>query len=100
MTDNDKLLQIEKKADDLLKDHNGVYLEKRLYKDLKRKFPDLTRADFRDILDELLQKDYVLEHGLIRPQTDKKSKRPTKYVDDAKIGKGTSEVQRIPDKRI
>jgi hypothetical protein len=100
MTDNDKLSTIEKKADEMLKSHNGVYLEKRLYSNLKREFPDLSRADFRNVLDELLQKDYVLEHGLIRPYTDKKTKRSKKYVDDTKPGKGASETQRIPDKRI
>jgi len=100
MTDNDKLSKIEKRADEMLEGHNGLYLEKRLYSNLKKEFPDLSRSDFRDVLHKLLEEDYVLEHGLIRPQTDKKTKRPKKYVDDTKPGKGASETQRIPDKRI
>ncbi len=101
MTDNDKLTKIEERANDLLKEHNGVYLEKRLYTKLKSKFPDLTRADFKEVLDELLQKDYVMERGFIRPRVDKESKRSSsKYVDEEKPGKGASEHQRIPDKRI
>ena len=100
MTDNDKLSKIETKANDMLKSHNGVYLEKKLYANLKQEFPDLSRADFRDVLNELLKKDYIREHGLIRPQTDKKTKLPKKYVEDTNAGKGVSETQRIPDKRI
>jgi len=100
MTDNEKLSQIETKADEILKSHNGVYLEKKLYINLKNEFPNLSRANFRNVISELLKKDYVMEHGLIRPLSDKKTKRPKKYVDDAKPGKGASETQRIPDKRI
>jgi hypothetical protein len=100
MTDNDKLSQIEIKASDMLKDHNGVYLEKRLYITLKNEFPDLSRADFKEVLSELLQKGYTLERGLIRPLVDKESKKSSKqYVDDTP-GKGVSEHQRIPDKRL
>ena len=100
MTDNDELSQIEKRADEILKGHNGVYLEKKLYSNLKQEFHNLSRADFRDVLGELLQKDYVVEHGLIRPQTDKTTKRPKKYVDDTKPGKGDFDTQRVPDKRL
>lgn len=101
MTDNDKLSSIETKANELLKDHNGVYLEKKLYLNLKQEFPDLSRADFNEVLSELLQKDYVMIRGLIRPKVDKKSKRSSeKYVDDTRPGKGTSDHQRIPDKRL
>ena len=100
MTDNDKLSQVETKANDILKDHNGVYLEKRLYTALKKEFPNLSRADFREVLNELLQKDYVLEHGLIRPLTDKNAKKSDKaYVKDKRSGKGASEPQRVPGKR-
>lgn len=98
MTNDDKLSQIEKRADEMLKEHNGVYLEKRLYNTLKREFSDLSRADFREVLSELLKKDYVMEHGLIKPMTDKN--RPKGYVDDAKPGKGAPKPQRIPDKRL
>lgn len=100
MTDDDKLSKMVTKAHEMLKEHNGVYLERKLYTALKSKFPRLSRADFREVLSELLQEDYVMEHGLIRPQTDKKTKRSKKYVDDTKPGKGASETQRIPDKRI
>lgn len=100
MTDNDKLPLIETKANELLKDHNGVYLEKKLYINLKREFPDLSRADFKEVLDNLLKEGYSLERGLIRPLPNEKLKKvPKKYVDDTP-GKGTSDHQRIPDKRI
>lgn len=101
MTDNDNLSKIEKRADEMLKDHNGVYLEKKLYTILKQEFPDLSRADFKEVLSKLLQRDYVMERGLIRPLVDKESKKSSKqYVDDTQPGKGASEAQRIPDKRI
>jgi hypothetical protein len=97
----DDLLPVLTKINDILKDHNGVYLEKKLYITLKQEFPDLSRADFREVLEELLQSNYVLERGLIRPLMDKKSKKlPNKHVEDKRPGKGTSETQRIPDKRI
>ena len=82
MTDNDKISKIKNKADEILKAHNGIYLEKKLYNNLKKEFPDLSRADFREVLNELLQKDYILEHGLIRPFTDKKTKRPKGYAEE------------------
>lgn len=101
MTDNDNLSRIETRADDILKEHNGIYLERRLYNILKREFPDLSRVDFKEVVNELLQKGYVLERGLIKPPVDKGSKRsPEKYVDDTKPGKGASDHQRIPDKRL
>ncbi len=100
MTDKDKLSKIENRAIELLKSHNSVYLEKKLYKNLKQEFADLSRADFKEVLNGILKKDYILEHGLIRPFTAKKTKRPKKYVDDTKPGKGASETQRIPDKRL
>lgn len=101
MKDNDKLSPVLMKVNDILKEHNGVYLEKKLYTTLKQEFPDITRADFRVVLEELLQGNYTLERGLIRPVIDKKSKKmPKKYVKDKKTGKGTSDSQRIPDKRL
>jgi hypothetical protein len=43
----------------------------------------------------------VLERGLIKPQLDKGSKESSKkYVDGSKPGKGASDHQRIPDKRL
>jgi hypothetical protein len=101
MKDDDKLSPVLNKVNDILKDHNGVYLEKKLYNTLKQEFPDLSRANFRIVLEEVLHSNYVLERGLIRPSKDKKSKKlPKKYVKDAKQGKGASDSQRIPDKRI
>ena len=101
MNDKDKQSLILKKANAILKDHNGVYLEKKLFTTLKQEFPDLTRANFREVLEELLQENYVLERALIKPRLDKKSKKvPKKYAEDTKPGKGTPDSQRIPDKRI
>ena len=98
MTDDDKLSKMVTKAHEMLKEHNGVYLERRLHNTLKSEFPQLSRADFREVLSELLQEDYVMEHGLIKPLTDKN--RPKGYIDDEKPGKGAPKPQRIPDKRI
>jgi hypothetical protein len=101
MKDNDKLSPVLNKVNDILKDHNGVYLEKKLYNTLKQEFPDLSRADFREVLEKLLQGNYTLERGLIRPIIEKKSKKlPKKFVKETKTGKGTSDTQRIPDKRL
>ena len=97
---DDKLTRIKERADDMLKEHNGVYLEKQLYKKLKRKFPDLKRAEFNAVLDELLKKDYVMERGLIRPNAKKTKRSSDKYEDDSKPGKGTADHQRVPDKRL
>ena len=100
MTDNNKLAPIETRANDILKNHNGVYLEKRLYTTLKKEFKDLSRADFREVLNKLLYEDYVLEHGLIRPMTDKKAAKSDETYTKGKLsGKGSSKPQRIPGKR-
>ena len=97
----DNLSPVLKKSVDILKEHNGVYLEKKLYITLKKQFPDLTRKDFREVLDGLLESDYVLDRNLIRPKKDKKSKElPKKDIEDKKQGKGSSESLRIPDKRL
>lgn len=99
MKDNQS--SVLKKSLEILKDHNGVYLEKRLYNTLKREFPDLTRKDFRIVLEGLLESDYVMERNLIRPVKDKKSKKlPEKAIKDKKQGKGSYESLRIPDKRL
>jgi len=100
MTDNDILIKIEKKADDMLKEHNGVYLEKQLYNLLKSKFPSLTRTDFKEVLDKLLEENYSMECGLIRPKAKETKRSSDKYTDDSKPGKGTADHQRIPDKRL
>ena len=100
MTDNDKLSSVEIRANSILKDHNGVYLEKRLYSTLKKEFSDLSRADFREVLNKLLYEDYVLEHGLIRPMTDKKARKSDEtYGKGKRSGKGDSKPQRVPGKR-
>ena len=39
MADDNELSTIEAKAADILKNHNGVYLDKRLYTTLKKQFP-------------------------------------------------------------
>lgn len=101
MTDNDKLSKIENRADDILKEHNGVYLEKKLYNALILDFPDLSRGDFKKVLNKLVEERYFLERNLIRPQVKHGSKESSKRYDDGtKPGKGASEQQRIPDKRI
>ena len=100
MTDNDKLSAVETKANHILKHHNGVYLEKRLYSTLKKEFSDLSRADFREVLTKLLYEDYVLEHGIIRPMTAKKARKSSEtYSKGKRSGKGASEIQRVPGKR-
>ena len=101
MTDNDKLSKIENRADDILKEHNGVYLEKKLYNALIIDFPDLSRPDFKKVLNKLVEERYFLERNLIRPQVEHGSKKSSKRYDDGtKPGKGTVEQQRIPDKRM
>jgi len=99
MTDKDKLSQIEERADIIIKDHNNVYLEKRLYTTLKMEFPSLTRKDFQEVLSQLSQGDYVFEHGLIRRIPVKESEKLLKQNVDKKPGKGDSEIQILPDKR-
>ncbi len=71
--------KLVKAAQDILENHNGVYLEKQLYIKLKEKFPDIKRADFNEVLNVLMKEDYVLERGLIRPHL-KMTKR-TSYED-------------------
>ena len=99
MIDKDKLSKIKNRANDIIKDHNGVYLEKKLYTTLKIEFPSLTRKDFQAVLNELSQGDYVFEHGLIKLLTTKKPDKLTKQYIDKKTGKGDTEHTRIPDKR-
>jgi hypothetical protein len=96
MTDDTKLSTMVEKTNLILKDHNGVYLEKRLYAALKNEFPDLTRKTFQDVLNELLQGEYSLTHGLIRPESDKIHKN---HDTDTKPGKGASKRQRRPEKK-
>jgi len=101
MSDNDKLSKIENRAYDILKEHNGIYLEKKLYSALILDFPDLSRADFKKVLNKLVEERYFLERNLIRPQVEPGSKKSSKRYDDGtKPGKGNAEQQRIPDKRI
>ncbi|MDP3066341.1 MAG: hypothetical protein Q8N08_06320 [Methanobacteriaceae archaeon] len=99
MTPDNELSNIEAKANAILKDHNGVYLEKRLYSLLKKKFPDLTRKDFQDVLDKLLEKDFVLQRGLIRPVSHKETSGAQKTSLGKRAGKGASEKPRRPDKK-
>lgn len=96
MTDNDKLSKIVSKANEILKEHGGVYLERRLYTTLKKDFPDLSKADLKEILDELTKEDYILERGLIKPRLNKESKNRA----GKRTGKGSSDTLRIPDKRL
>ena len=93
---DDKLSQIVSKADEILKEHGSVYLERRLYTTLKKDFPDLSKADLKEVLDELTKEDYILERGLIKPQTDKEFKNRA----GKRTGKGSSDTLRIPDKRL
>jgi hypothetical protein len=100
MTDKDKLSHIEVRADNIIKDHNGVYLEKKLYTTLKIEFPSLSRKDFQAVLNQLSKGDYVFEHGLIKLLKVKEPDKLTKkYIDNKKTGKGDSELTRLPDKR-
>lgn len=97
----DNLSSVLEKSFDILEDHNGVYLEKKLYNTLKREYPDLTRKDFREVLEKILENDYALDRNLIRPLKDKKSNKLSKKdIEDKTKGKGTSDSLRIPDKRI
>ena len=58
MTDDNKLSKIEERAGDILKDHNGVYLDKRLYAALRKDFPTLSRKDFQEVLENILNNGY------------------------------------------
>ncbi len=101
MTDNDKLSKIENRADEILKEHNGVYLEKRLYSALVLDFPDLSRPDFKKVLNRLVEERYFLERNLIRPQAEHGSKKSSKVFDEGKnSGKGAATQHRIPEKRL
>jgi hypothetical protein len=96
MDEDTNLSKIEQKANDILKDHNGVYLDKRLYSILKKDFPKLTRKEFNKVLDALINNGYSLERGLIRPLTDNKVKSQVKEHEEGKmVGKGPSERQRL-----
>lgn len=99
MTSDDELSNLETRANAILKDHNGVYLEKRLYSILKKEFPDLTRKTFQDILNKLLEEDFVMQRGLIRPVANKENSEAQKTSAGKKSGKGGTEKARSPDKR-
>lgn len=96
MIDNDKLSKIVSRADEILKEHGKVYLERRLFSSLKNEFKDLSKTNFKEVLDELTNEDYLLERGLIKPQLNKESKKHS----GKRTGKGASDTQRIPDKRL
>ena len=97
MTDNDNQSKIVSKADEILKEHGNVYLERRLFTALKKEFKDLSKKDFKTVLDELTKEDYILERGLIKPQLNKESKNKAA---GKRTGKGSSDTLRIPDKRL
>ncbi|SCG86246.1 hypothetical protein [Methanobacterium congolense] len=100
MTSTEELSRIEEKACELLENHNGIYLEKRLYKKLKEEFPALSRKDFQTVMDEVLKHGYAKEHALIKPITDKEAKKDEQDFSKGKLsGKGHSEIPRIPNKR-
>ena len=101
MTDNNELSAIEAKAGEILKGHNGVYLDKRLYAVLKKSFPGLTRKDFNKVLDSLLTSGYSMERGLIRPLTANEVEKQQKEEHESgkKAGKGASERPRLSTKR-
>ncbi|MGZ4857413.1 MAG: hypothetical protein ACXVZU_03495, partial [Methanobacteriaceae archaeon] len=86
-------------VNEVLNDHNGVYLEKRLYLILKKEFPDLTRNHFQDILNKFLRDDYVMQHGLIKRLPHNKSKIAQAGYAGTKQGKGAADVSRRPDKK-
>lgn len=101
MTDNNELSKIEAKAGDILKGHNGVYLDKRLYTVLKKDFPGLSRKDFNKVLDSILKSGYSMERGLIRPLTANEIEKQQKEEHESgkKSGKGASERPRLSTKR-
>ncbi|KAF5071924.1 hypothetical protein [Methanobacterium aggregans] len=100
MTSSEELSRIEEKACELLENRNGIYLEKRLYKQLRNEYPELSRKDFQTVLDEVLKQGYIMEHALIKPITDKEAKKGEKTYARGKLsGKGASEIPRIPNKR-
>jgi hypothetical protein len=100
MTDDEELSKIETKARDILKDHNGVYLDKRLYTTLKKDFPGLSRKDFQEVLENILNKGYSMQHGLIRPLTaNETEKQLQEHEGGKKSGKGASGRPRLSNKR-
>lgn len=100
MTDEDRLSQVKEKAIDALDHHNGVYIEKRLYKFLRTEFPDLSRKEFQEVVDELLEGEYVLEHELIKHLPHRESKELIKqYSTGSMPKKDVSGGLKIPNKR-
>jgi hypothetical protein len=100
MADDNELSTIEAKAADILKNHNGVYLDKRLYTTLKKEFPKLTRKDFQQVVEQILNKGYSMERGLIRPLTAKEAEKQIQEHEEGKnVGKGASERPRLSTKR-
>jgi hypothetical protein len=99
MTYDDEFSNVLERVNEILNDHNGVYLEKRLFTLLKKEFPDLTRTNFQSVLNKLSDEDYVMQRGLIRRLPSKKSEISKKEYNDRKQGKGASDTSRIPDKR-
>ncbi len=100
MNDDHELSKIEERAGDILKDHNGVYLDKRLYAALKKEFPDLSRKDFQEVLDTLLIRGYSMERGLIRRLSANEAEKQLKeHESGKKSGKGASERPRLSTKR-
>ena len=100
MSEEEDLSAIEKRADEILKGHNGVYLDNRLYSVLRKDFPKLSRKDFRKVLDNLIKTGYSLERGLIRPLTENEINVQMKEHEEGKnSGKGSSERPRLSNKR-
>jgi len=100
MTDDNELSKIEGKAGEILKDHNGVYLDKRLYTALRKQFPDLSRKDFQQVLENILNKGYSMQHGLIRPLTANEAEEQLQeHESGKKSGKGASGRPRLSNKR-
>jgi hypothetical protein len=95
MTDDNELSKIEAKAREILKNHNGVYLDKRLYTILRKEFPGLSRKDFQEV-----NKGYSMQHGLIRPLTPNEAeKQLQEHESGKKSGKGASDRPRLSNKR-
>jgi hypothetical protein len=100
MTDEDRLSQVKERAIDALNHHNGVYIEKRLYKVLRKEFSDLSRKEFQEVVDSLLEGEYVLEHELIKRLPNKQSKELVKqYATGSMPKKNVSGGLKIPNKR-
>ncbi|MGB7968227.1 MAG: hypothetical protein WCF28_01500 [Methanobacterium sp.] len=100
MTDDNKLSKVEERAGEILKDHNGVYLDKRLYAALRKDFPSLSRKDFQEVLENILNTGYSMQHGLIRPLTaNEVEKQLQEHEGGKKTGKGSSGRPRLSEKR-